>query len=303
MVNCFLSVAFLEGILCLPLTGQTGDAQNPSDIQWTEGDVIQGQEALDLWEAKVVGELSDGSSLMLKEDEASSEPNNRFRIRNTVNHRKDEGEGNVQFNVIEKPELSLPEEGPPKTRDLSPEESAQLAQSIAEQRDMARHVFPGICFITATIYDQEVTYLNWMCGGEQYEGWSNVNFNHLTGFTQFQGRGSLYNLVLVVQNSTKKVLAKNAQSDPESLRYQLPELPTIEAWGPGYMVISGDESNEEGFALMDALHDLYDNDSERLIEAHRKRLVNQELAKEQESKIPKNNNTTLHYWTGKGGAE
>ena len=253
-------------------------------------DVLVAQEAedSDLYVAKIVGDLSDGSSV--PPVEAVEPPD--FRVRSSQVQQK--ADHKLIFQMVEKPVLL--EKKKPAASEPTEEELQAMRERVEEA--LPQEAAPKFVVLSATIYDQQISYVQWLFEKKNFEAWSNLNFNHLSGFTQFQGRGQKYTVMMALTNSTAKYLEQSATEYPEELRFQAPEgLTSLEEWGPGYMLVAGDESNDEAMKLMDALHDLYDNEGSRLKAACEERERNR-IQREEELRRnpPVKEDVTIHMW-------
>lgn len=181
---------------------------------------------------------------------------------------------------------------------MTEEEKVAARAKLAELSSLPSQAAPELAMLSVTVYDHQISYVQWWYKNEKFEAWSNVDFNHLGGFSQFQGRGRKYSFMMGIGNSSMERLKENAIQYLEVIRYQMPEnLPTLGEWGPGYMLVSGDESNDEAMRVMDALHDLYDNDTLRLKAAYEKREKNRVLREEELRRNPPvKENVNIYMW-------
>lgn len=207
-----------------------------------------------------------------------------------------EGGRNVTLQQVAMPDLPAPP-APPEPPDLS---DPQVQAWMAEMREKAKEVH--LAFVSATVYDHEKTLVRWWLPGDppkSFEGWSNVDFNHLCGFGSFEYQGAHYGLLMGIGSMDtekwRQLLAEHGRT------LELPESPELPADRPAYVVTEGDTADEEGLAIMDGLHHLYANEKDRLAaayEAREKARIEREAYLKANPPQPKD--VTLRFWTGKG---
>ncbi len=205
----------------------------------------------------------------------------------------------VSIQRVADPQLpELPPPPPPMTE----EELEALRQSPEFQEFAEKHIEQVHFIVSATVYDHRITRLRWwpdLGKQESFECWSNFDWNHMTGFCQFQGRGNLYcTLIMGIGNAPtaeeRREMRARGIEIPEP---ELPDLPSLEENGPVYMLTEGDESDAKAMELMDVLHDLYEAENERLVAAYQGREI---ARKEREAFLkanpPQPKDVVLRYW-------
>jgi hypothetical protein len=79
--------------------------------------------------------------------------------------------------------------------------------------------------------------------------------------------------------------------------YQLPKIPTFLAGKATFQIIGETQPAPEDIAAIQSLHDLYNNEHQRLLTAYQGR---EQARKQQEAYLkanpPQPQNITLHYW-------
>jgi hypothetical protein len=140
--------------------------------------------------------------------------------------------------------------------------------------------------LSATVVDHRATLLRWSHGGREYEAWSSVDFNHLTGFAAFRKGARQFAFTLGIGNSR----AKDAPPVPEGLRFDV----------PAFMVIKGDPGNAAALEPVAALHDLYQSDGLRLRTAYQSREQRQRERAAERPAPPAD--ILLRYWKVNGPA-
>lgn len=221
-----------------------------------------------------------------------------FRVEATLLKRL--ADRNAAVHRVADPKLPpLPK--PPPPVELTAAEIQELQELFAQARKEA----PRMClvFVSATVYRHEKTFLRWWVTGdgkppEEFNGWSNVDWNHLCGFASYQLGGVEYGLMMGIGNTAADPdWSLNHDEATDESQPRCPELP---ADRPAYVITKGDVANQEGVALIQGLHDLYQNERERLIAAYqgreRARLEREAYLKEHP---PKPKDVILYYWRGK----
>lgn len=231
-------------------------------------------------EAKITGKLSDGTPA-----EPAPKPElPSFDVRATKEVR--EGGQVTKLCRVVDPNFPLNAQVQQPEVELSDEQIAALQEN---QEDVIPAEF---AMVSATVLDHGKTLVKWWHKEEPFEAWSNVNFNYLGGFHEFEARGKKYNFVMGLGNVNS--------ASPAAAELDSPELPTLLEKGPVYMLVVGDAENDEAIAFMEALHDLYEAEENRLIEAHRLR---EAARKKKEKELAENppeeeEDVVIHYWFG-----
>lgn len=139
---------------------------------------------------------------------------------------------------------------------------APTAQQLAELQAWRAQI-AQIRFITvgATVYNHTETSFRWkdMRTGKTYEGWSNVDFNHLTGLAAADSAKLPFLKSLNISNvDTARLSTRRGSPVP------VPHHPDLPADGPGFVVTSGDLSEAGVLAPIQELHAFYRLEKERL---------------------------------------
>ena len=155
--------------------------------------------------------------------------------------------------------------------------------------------------IGATVYHAQdsttrslVTY--WPNSGEQpVTLWSSADFSLLWGFASFVGSdGKTRNLMMTWSNiytdSQQRLFARLGKP------YIAPKIPDLPPGKASFVIASGNLT-VEGLASIQSLHDLYNNEHDRLLIAYQSR-EQASLAREAELRTnpPKCKNIVLNYW-------
>lgn len=138
--------------------------------------------------------------------------------------------------------------------------------------------------LSATVVDHQATRLHWRHDGENYEAWSNVDFNYLTGFTRFKVDGRYYDPYFGIGNTS---------SEYEGVE-KPPVFPTRQ---PTFILTRGDENDIAALEGVEALHELYRVEGERLKLAYEKR-ERARIERQQylEANPPKPKDVTIQFW-------
>ena len=78
-----------------------------------------------------------------------------------------------------------------------------------------------------------------------------MDWNHLGGFTGFEGRGKRYDLMLFSENTSLAELEKARKAGYRVDVPEIPRLPDLAAKGAAYMVTSGDDKNENAMEFIE----------------------------------------------------
>lgn len=133
---------------------------------------------------------------------------------------------------------------------------------------------------------------------EDFEAWSNVDFNYLTGFGNFEFEGLEYNLIMGIGNMDTDRWRQLA--DEGRFKFEPPQIPTLPPGRVSYLITRGDAQNMEAERMMRGLHELYRNEKERLIEAYQGReRARIERAAYLKAHPPKPEDITLQFFRGK----
>jgi hypothetical protein len=166
----------------------------------------------------------------------------------------------------------------------------------------AKHRQSTIAFISATVFDRSRTLLTvYPEGGieKAVTGWSNLDFNHFSGFPSFEasepgGEARSYSLLMGIGNNTADFRHRAAEAaGVETADPEIPPLPD----GPPAFVIVTEDPDPDGLKLIEDLHALYRAEGARMAEAGAAR----EKAREERRAFllanpPKPKDVTIHFW-------
>lgn len=149
--------------------------------------------------------------------------------------------------------------------------------------------------LSATVYDNEVSFLSWWHEKKRYSCWSNVPFTHIAGLGSYNVRGHHYSLFMGIGVERTEY----QHIDPDQWPGLPPEMPE---WPPQFEMVSEEPEGKAGLAPIIALHELYAIEHKKLAKAYEGRerywKERQEWLKENP---PKPQSTMVYYWPNKGG--
>ncbi len=229
--------------------------------------------------AKLVGPVSDGTPA--KPAPPKELPS--FRVQSkTVRQLEDR---KIIMERVADPQLPYP---PPPPAPATKEELEALRASPEWQGRIADHKESKLILLSASVVDGKATFVRWYHDGEEFQAWSNVNFNHLSGFAEFESYRTRYHFIMAVGDiSTDKEHNTEWPGKPLELGVDY----------PAFTLMKGDESKGDALAMMIALHDLYENEQDKLVAAHEGRL---RASAEREAWLranpPQPKDTVIQFW-------
>jgi len=246
-------------------------------------------QTIESYPARLLSDISDGSSA--PKTPAKPLPNYDILTSHVsyVNGQK------FIVNRIQSPTIQ-PEREPTAT-ELADRETREIAQ-----RAITKSMKPsgGMFMIYAIIYDRKASLLDFTHKGKRYLVWSNLSWDELSGFATFEGRGKRYDMMLLPLNESTVRLRREKKLGSDVTVPVIPRLPNLETEGPAYMVMEGDEMDEETMEFLEAAHDLYAAEKTRLKAAYQKRLVNRRIQAHKDAALRKNPppkpDVTIHFW-------
>lgn len=148
--------------------------------------------------------------------------------------------------------------------------------------------YGGCLMLTATTYDHKTTLVSFWQNGNWHQVWSNVDWNLLCGFHTFEGRGKRYDFFLLHSNIFTKHLDELEQRNIAITRPRPPRLPSVEENGACYNWDGSENVNEQALEFLEALHELYDVEKDRLIAAYQERVKNHKILQSQREELSRN---------------
>ncbi len=202
---------------------------------------------------EIIGSLSDGS----QSASSIAKPARQFNVRYADDRELATG-AKLKLRWVDPPVRPLPPPEPPspaEAKQWTDEEVAEMLKDYVPER----WITPSV-----TVIDRKATLLRWRHEGEPYAAYSNIDFNHMTGFGSFRIGEQRYSLFMWTVNARAEWFDK--ESDP-----WVDDALAMPSDPPQFEVIQGDSSNEKALSDILALHKLYAKEGPRLVEAHRKR--------------------------------
>lgn len=144
-----------------------------------------------------------------------------------------------------------------------------------------KHPANQLVFVSATVYNHSRTFLRCYPSGDGRKeicGWSNLDFNHFSGFATYQvkrvdGVIQQYGLIMGLGNEdTSQRTQRQGKRDITDKRPEIPELPDLEIGGPAFVVTEGDTKDREAMDLIEGMHHLYRVEGKRMEEAYHARI-------------------------------
>lgn len=241
---------------------------------------VSGQEPVPKWDVEIPGPISDGAS---PEPAPGPEPvqftelSSRTKQVDVVEAPEMSdlppvtGTINVTVKLVEDPQLPSPP--PPPLEALPPDDPAVVAQ-LGELREHYRGM--ELLFLSCEVHDRSRSLVRIYPNGktdQEVAAWSNIDFNHFTGFSTYRVRdgvdGSLhdYGLLMGIGNRDSAALQQSAAlAGREYEAPEIPELPDLAAGGPAFVVVEG-EADSPAMATLEQVHDLYRKEGVRMAEA------------------------------------
>lgn len=198
---------------------------------------------------------------------------------------------NLTVELVRQPQLSDPPPLPP----LEPNDPAVVART----EELARK-YPEtqLVFVSASVYKSSITQFRLHAGGKrakEIRGWSNIDFNHFSGFANYQVHGTddvvrSYGLIMGIGNV-------DAPDDSAAI----PKLPNLATQGPAFILTGGDIKDRETKELIEGMHALYKTEGQRLAEAYRERTKAYEDRKAfLLANPPRPKDVTIRFWNRDG---
>lgn len=155
--------------------------------------------------------------------------------------------------------------------------------------------------VSATVVDRRATLVEWWSfngdATKKLRAISNINWTLLQGFVSFEARGEQFTFMHFPSSVDTRELHRLKRNGHEVVIPQIPEyLPSI-INGARYVMLEGDESDDNAMEFMEAIHELYDVEKRRLVKAHRMRNINRRIrARQLRRNPPPKENVTVYYW-------
>lgn len=230
-------------------------------------------------EARLLGEVADGKPAAPVPPKVVP----KFSVLSTTTHRLKDRK--ILMQRVADPRL--PERPAPPTA-KSKEEVEALRASPEWQELIAKYKKTELMMLSATVVDGRATFLRWWHEGEEYEAWSNVDFNHFSGFAEFEAGEKHFAYMMAVGNVSP--------AGDRNLAW-VGKPPELGVDYPAFTIVKGDTSKADALGMMVSMHDLYENEREKLVAAHESRVTEQ--AKREawlKANPPKPKDTVIQFW-------
>ena len=149
--------------------------------------------------------------------------------------------------------------------------------------------YDQLLFFSATIYDNQLTVLQYFDGNRGMVAVSNINFNYLTidGFVEGD---TFYEIVMARDEES------SADADPVTAARLAQARGVLPAGAPGYVVVSGTASADT-IQVLDAMHTYFGANSGVLVQQYRQwQTQNSARALQLKLHPPIRPNTVINYW-------
>ena len=154
--------------------------------------------------------------------------------------------------IVADPHLPPPPAPPPPTDPNDPEVIARRTALRARAQQIKS------VFLSATVYDHERTLLKWHLNGKPEQvmtAWSRLDFTCFSGFAKYSYKGNEFSFMMWILNESSVNARRRAAR--MSIPYQPIEVPEIPADGPGFVIMSGDQTDAAMVDVVTGLHELY----------------------------------------------
>ncbi len=261
-------------------------------------------------ETGIIGPVSEGNPTAPL---PSPEPLN-LKVKSTAFHQIDvekasefsdlppvKGKITATVQLVEDPGLTDPL---PPLPDMSVDDAAVQAR-LAELRTTQRSM--RILFVSATVYDHKRTFLRCFPNGQangEVSAWSNVDFNHFSGFSTFQVKGEdgvlrKYALIMGIGNvdtqNTRSQFDKNRVDHGVTHVPKLHESPELRDEGATFEVFEG--NGGEAFQAIADMHSLYRKEGQRMKTTfHAREKANAERKASLITNPPVPKDVTIQFW-------
>lgn len=212
-------------------------------------------------------------------------------------------EGTITLKVHSVADPGLPEPvraHPPREQapDFSndPQVLEYLAE-LAEERQRNR-----FAFVSATVYDRARTRLTFRPSGEGatvVTAWSNIDFNHFSGFGSFEavdadGETRRYQLMLAIGNENTE--QRRAWLAARKFKWDAPKIPALPDGAPAFVIVTKGPA-PESVELLEDLHALYRDEGIRMAEiATAREKAYEERKAHLLANPPKPKDVTVRFW-------
>ena len=177
--------------------------------------------------------------------------------------------------VVQDPHIPKPP--PPPSAPPVPDQSAMARPALQRVGGVTRQT----ASVSATVYDHSRTYLRCHPAGEPEKEiccWSNLNFNHFSGFSTYQAEGpdgqiTQYSFFMSIGNeNSQRIGDRTTTAGRTTQAPESPDLPDLATEGPAFIVTEGNTSDNNAMEVLESLHELYDVEGPRMKAAYHARI-------------------------------
>lgn len=246
-------------------------------------------------EALIVGEINDGTPLTPAVSPEAGETEARLGPRQVeVSVAHDLGDHTVLLQRVTPPEII----GPEPTPEQLARTEARRAQAFETWITLDQRRFLSL---GATVFNHQLTYLQWRVGGESFSAWSNVDFALIAGaFSGFKdAQGNRYHLFL----NWSEVEGPGRLGEDRWLGVP----PEFRGTGPQYLWTEGDATIPGAgqiFEGLDALHQLVATHQAELQQAYAGREAREDRRRAEAEALAANppppEDVVVQFWPGEG---
>ena len=223
-----------------------------------------------------------------QENALTVQPQTEIRFRVLEQTQINLGDHKVILNRVEPPVL-------PKPRAVVARPSSPLSAAAVQTALRQESKKSEVLFLSATVYDREVTQLRWFGEGGEFQAFSNIDFNFLSGLGVIETDDTVYSILMGLGNESRAAAS-------EQNRTATAQVPLLNQFSPKraeYFVVEdkAKPATAEALAGIDALHRYYDANRERLAEDYKQReaaRVEREIWLKAHPPIPRD--TVINFW-------
>jgi len=204
------------------------------------------------------------------------------------------GTGAVSFRILDQHRVYFGQHSITYNRVAPPIFPAPTPAPVIPPPALPTYEYDQLLFFSATIYDNQLTVLQYFDGNRGMVAISNINFNYLAidGFVE----GDTFYEIIMARDEES-----SADADPVTAAWLAQARGALSAGAPGYVVVSGTASADTIQAL-DAMHTYFGVNSGVLVQQYRQ-WQTQNAARALQLKLhpPVRPNTVINYWPIKSG--
>lgn len=171
------------------------------------------------------------------------------------------GNRSAIYNLVAPPVLPPPPAPAPPPPPLTAEEIQAL-----EAQPQKKSV---VLFLSATVFNRQVTQLRWSDENGLHTAFSNIDFNYFSGPSGFETTATSYFLFMGLGNQTREEAGASS--------VQVPPLSQFSATASQYSVVenSTNPPTAESLKALDDMHTYFDANRQQMIDSYNKRVTDQ----------------------------